>query len=172
VATNYSQAREEVLTRGDLQRCVRASTAIPGALPPVVLQGDLLCDGGSFNNFPVDVMRARRGIGLVIGADLSARKARKISFDDVPSSWTLLRDRLRPRAQRLFKLPSLSAYLLNVTILYSQSRPRPVTSISTRRWSAWACCNGTASTARSSKAMNMRKLFLPALRCNIEFNKF
>jgi NTE family protein len=122
VATNYSQAREGVLTRGDLQRCVRASTAIPGALPPVVLQGDLLCDGGSFNNFPVDVMRARRGIGLVIGADLSARKARKISFDDVPSSWTLLRDRLRPRAQRLFKLPSLSAYLLNVTILYSQSR--------------------------------------------------
>ncbi len=124
IATNYSQAREELLTRGDLQRCVRASTAIPGALPPVVHEGDLLCDGGSFNNFPVDVMRARRGIGLVIGADLSARKARRIPFDEVPSSWVLLRDRLRPRAKRLFKLPSLSAYLLNVTILYSQSRQK------------------------------------------------
>ncbi len=122
VATNYSQAREDVLSQGDLQAAVRASTAIPGALPPVVRDGDLLCDGGSFNNFPVDVMRARRGIGLVIGADLSLHKLRRIEFAEVPGAWALLRDRLRPRAKRRYKLPSLGAYLLNVTILYSQSR--------------------------------------------------
>lgn len=122
IATNYSQAREDVLTRGDLQAAVRASTAIPGALPPVVRDGDLLCDGGTFNNFPVDVMRNRRGVGLVIGADLSFRKPRRIEFDEVPGPWTLLRDRLRPRKARRYKLPSLGAYLLNVTILYSQSR--------------------------------------------------
>ena len=57
IASNYSQARENVLRSGDLGRAMRASIAIPGALPPVVRDGDLLCDGGTFNNFPVDVMR-------------------------------------------------------------------------------------------------------------------
>lgn len=124
VATNYSQASEALLTHGRLERALRASTAIPGALPPVIVDGDLLCDGGSFNNFPVDVMRARRGVGLVIGADLSLHKVRKVDFDEVPSPWALLRDRWRPRAQRRYRLPALSAYLLNVTILYSSSRRR------------------------------------------------
>lgn len=124
VATNYSQASEALLTHGRLERALRASTAIPGALPPVVVGGDLLCDGGSFNNFPVDVMRARRGVGVVIGADLSLHKARKVDFDEMPSPWALLRDRWRPRAQRRYRLPALSAYLLNVTILYSSSRRR------------------------------------------------
>lgn len=124
IATNYSQASEALLTHGRLERALRASTAIPGALPPVVLDGDLLCDGGSFNNFPVDVMRARRGVGTVIGADLSLHKARKVEFDEVPSPWALLRDRWRSRAKRRYRLPSLSAYLLNATILYSSSRRR------------------------------------------------
>jgi NTE family protein len=127
VAANYTQAREEVLTRGDAQTAVRASMAIPGALPPVVRAGDLLCDGGSFNNFPVDVMRARRGIGRVIGVDLSARKPRPLAFAEVPGSWALLRDRLRPRATRRYKLPTLASYLLNVTVLYSQSREQAAT---------------------------------------------
>ncbi|MBV8036445.1 cyclic nucleotide-binding and patatin-like phospholipase domain-containing protein [Roseateles sp.] len=124
VATNYSQASELLLTHGPLERALRASTAIPGALPPVVIDGDLLCDGGSFNNFPVDLMRARRGIGCVIGADLSLHKARKLDFDEVPGPWALLRDRLRPRGRRRYRLPALPAYLLNVTILYSSSRRR------------------------------------------------
>ena len=124
IATNYSQAGEAVLTHGRLERALRASTAIPGALPPVVVDGDLLCDGGSFNNFPVDVMRRQRGVGCVVGADLSLHKARKLDFDEVPGSWALLRDRLRPRSRRRYRLPSLSAYLLNVTILYSSSRRR------------------------------------------------
>jgi len=124
VATNYSQAREEVLRHGPALNAVLASTAIPGALPPVVRDGDLLCDGGSFNNFPVDVMRVQRGIGRVIGVDLSAHKPRRLEFAEVPGPWALLRDRLRPRAARRFRLPTLAAYLLNVTILYSQSRQR------------------------------------------------
>jgi NTE family protein len=124
VATNYSQAREELLTHGDLRRTLQASTAIPGALPPVVRDGDLLCDGGSFNNFPADAMRARRGIGLVIGVDLDTRKPRRLEFDEVPGSWALLRDRLRPRQLRRYRLPTLASYLLNVTILYSVSRQR------------------------------------------------
>lgn len=122
VATNYSQAREQLVNSGDLARALLASVAIPGALPPVVHDGDLLCDGGTFNNFPVDVMREMRGVGTVIGVDLGARSPRRLDFDEVPGTWALLRDRLRPRSKRRYRLPSLTAYLLNVTILYSTSR--------------------------------------------------
>jgi len=124
VATNYSQAREQVLQRGSLLKAILASVAIPGALPPVIHEGDLLCDGGSFNNLPVDVMRRRWGIGRVIAVDLSAHKPRRLDFDEVPGPWALLRDRLRPRARRRYRLPSLAAYLMNVTVLYSNSRQR------------------------------------------------
>lgn len=122
VASNYSQAREQRIDRGDLARALLASIAIPGALPPVVHDGDLLCDGGTFNNFPVDLMRQMRGVGRVIGVDLGTRSARRIEFDEVPGSWALLRDRLRPRSQRRYRLPSLTSYLLNITIMYSISR--------------------------------------------------
>ena len=124
VASNYSQASEHIITRGPLLRAMLASIAIPGALPPVLYQGDLLCDGGTFNNFPVDVMRAKRGIGKVIGVDLSFRSRRRIDHDEVPGSWALLRDRLRPKAQRRYRFPSLMSYLMNVTTLYSTSRQR------------------------------------------------
>lgn len=124
IATNYSQAREQRLTHGSLLKSLLASVAIPGALPPVILDGDLLCDGGSFNNLPVDVMRARWGIGRVIAVDLGASQARRYDFDEVPGSLALLRDRLRPRAQRRYRLPALSALLMNVTVLYSNSRQR------------------------------------------------
>jgi NTE family protein len=122
VATNYSQAREHHIDSGDLARALLASTAIPGALPPVVSDGDLLCDGGTFNNFPVDRMREQRGVGQVLGVDLGARHVRKLDFDEVPGSWALLRDRFRPHNSRRYRLPSLMSYLLNVTILYSMSR--------------------------------------------------
>ncbi len=124
VASNYSQASESVIRHGNLTKAMLASIAIPGALPPVVHDGDLLCDGGTFNNFPVDAMLRMRGVGTIIGIDLHARKPRRIDVAEVPSSWALLRDRWRPRAKRRYRFPSLVAYLMNVTILYSTSRQR------------------------------------------------
>lgn len=124
VASNYSQACEHVTRRGPLLKALLASMAIPGALPPEVHDGELLCDGGTFNNFPVDRMRQRRGVGQVIGVDLALPKARRIELDEMPGTWALLRDRLRPRRQRRYRLPSLATYLMNVTILYSRSRQR------------------------------------------------
>ncbi len=90
----------------------------------MIHDGDLLCDGGTFNNFPVDVMRSMRGVGRVIGVDLSFRKPRKIENPEVPGSWALLRDRLRPKHKRHYRLPSLTNYLMTVTVLYSTSRQR------------------------------------------------
>ena len=122
IATNYTRAREEHLRTGPLLAALQSSIAIPGALPPVVRERDLLCDGGTLNNFPVDVMRAQRGVGTVIGVDLGNNLVRQVGFERMPAWWQLALDRLRPHARRRYKLPSLTAYLMNVTTLYSQSR--------------------------------------------------
>ncbi len=124
IATNYSQAREQVLRRGRLVKMLLASISIPGALPPVLHEGELLCDGGSFNNFPVDVMRAQRGIGTVIGIDLDFRQPLKVDLDEVPSGLALFLDQWRPLRKRRYRLPSLPAYLMTVMVLYSISRSR------------------------------------------------
>jgi NTE family protein len=124
ISTNYSKASEHLSRRGNLAKCLMSSLAIPGALPPVIHDGDLLCDGGTFNNFPVDVMQQMRGVGRVIGVDLDYRKPRRIELDELPGNWALLRDRFRRRDRRRYRLPSLSAYLMNVTILYSTSQRR------------------------------------------------
>jgi NTE family protein len=126
VATNYSKASEHIVRSGSVRNAILASLAIPGALPPMIIDGDLMCDGGTFNNFPVDVMRGMRGVGRVIGVDLSFgfSKPRRIPHAEMPGTWALLRDRLRPRAQRRYRLPSLAAFLMNVTVLYSVSRQR------------------------------------------------
>lgn len=122
IASNYSQGSEMQLHKGDLGRALRASIAIPGALPPVVMDGELFCDGGTFNNFPADVMRNMRGVGKVIGVDLSARRARRLDFDEMPGAWQVFFDRLKPRAKQRYRVPSLMSYLLNVSVLYSVSR--------------------------------------------------
>jgi NTE family protein len=124
IATNYSKACEQQVRRGNLAKALLASIAIPGALPPVIHDGDLLCDGSTFNNFPVDVMQGLRGVGTVIGIDLNFKKPHHVDHDDMPGNWALLRDRLRPQAKRRYRFPSLAAYLVNVTILYSMSRQR------------------------------------------------
>lgn len=121
VAANYSSAREMVITRGAVDRAVRASVSIPVALPPVVWEGELLVDGGVFNNFPTDVMAAM-GARRIIGVDLARRSSRRYDFDEVPSGWQLLADRFRSRRRRRYKVPTLGALLMGTTILYSESR--------------------------------------------------
>jgi NTE family protein len=121
VATNWSRASEMVLNRGDLGKIILASLSIPVALPPVIHGGDLLVDGGTFNNFPADTM-AGLGTARIIGVDLSRPRMRTYDYDEVPGPWALLVDRFRPRSRRRYRLPSLSAILMETTIMYSTSR--------------------------------------------------
>ena len=59
---------------GPLWKCLRASVAIPGILPPVFLGRQILVDGGAANRLPVDVMRGL-GRGRVIGVDVGSETA-------------------------------------------------------------------------------------------------
>lgn len=120
VSSNYSTAREAVHTRGPLAKSIRASVSIPGALPPVMLDGELHIDGGTFNNFPTDVMD-RMGATRIIGVDLLRERGLKYDLDEVPGSLELMRDKLRGERGR-YRLPSLTTLLLNTSLMHSYAR--------------------------------------------------
>lgn len=120
VTSNFSKATEVVLKHGLLAKSLRASCAIPGLLPPVPINGDLMIDGGAFNNFPVDVM-ARNGVSKIIGANISRDLSKDCDFDEIPGNWTLVSDTLTGR-RRKYRVPSLMTILMDATTLYSESR--------------------------------------------------
>jgi NTE family protein len=122
VASNYSKAFEAVLRRGSLARSIRASCAVPGLLPPVPVAGDLMVDGGVFNNYPTDVM-ARLGAARIIGVNISRDAYQDVTYDEIPGSWTLAWDKLTG-SRRKYRAPSLMSTLMNATTLVSASRER------------------------------------------------
>jgi NTE family protein len=73
---------------GPLWQALRASVAIPGVLPPVFLDEEILVDGAAINNLPVDTMQ-RHAPGLVIGCDVGADRALAGDDDlvDQPPFW-------------------------------------------------------------------------------------
>ena len=123
IAANYSTATEAVLTRGSLSKGLLASFAIPGAMPPIIIDGHLFVDGGTVNNLPVDVMQ-RYGVGRIIAVDLLADRIRKVELDWIPSTIALLLDRLPWRSKRAYDVPSLPEMLVNASVLQSTGRQR------------------------------------------------
>ena len=69
VSTNLSTAQAIVHQSGSLQVWTRASAAVPGVFPPVVVDGVVHVDGGVLNNMPSDLIR-HSGAGFVLGVDV------------------------------------------------------------------------------------------------------
>ena len=111
VSTNLTRSRLEVHRRGDVPRSIRASVAIPGVLPPVPVDGDLLVDGGVLNNLPVETMRLDPTIGTVIAVDVAPQQGprAKADYGTSVSGFRALRSSIR-RAPTEF--PGVSAVLL------------------------------------------------------------
>ncbi len=70
VSTNLTDGAYRVHRQGLLRKALRATIALPGILPPVVDQGEVLVDGAVLNNFPADVMRELQR-GFVVGCDVA-----------------------------------------------------------------------------------------------------
>jgi NTE family protein len=90
VSTNLTSGRIEVHRRGLMRRAMRASIAIPGLLPPVVIDGQVLVDGAVLKNLPTEVMRQMHS-GPIIGVDMSeARGVDPDLIEHPPSIWRLI----------------------------------------------------------------------------------
>lgn len=89
VSTDLVTSSMVVHRSGLLWRCLRASIAIPGILPPVFRGRQILVDGSAANHLPVDVMRGF-GRGRVIGVDVGSTSS-LASCDDVDEMSVLSR---------------------------------------------------------------------------------
>ncbi len=69
VATDIENAEAYEMTKGNLQRSIRASMSIPFYFSPIEINGRLLIDGGLRNNFPVPNVR-EKGVDIIIGVDV------------------------------------------------------------------------------------------------------
>jgi len=68
-AVDLNTRQEIVLREGPVALALRATTAVPGLLMPVEVNGWRLVDGGVLNNLPVDVAR-EMGAEVVIAVDI------------------------------------------------------------------------------------------------------
>lgn len=91
VVSNLTSGRAEVRRAGKLWYWLRASSAIPGILPPVLHRGQVYVDGAVINNLPTDVMRDA-GLADVIACDISADDALSARIEEyaLPSAWQVL----------------------------------------------------------------------------------
>ena len=90
VSANLTTGAYQLHRSGLVREALRASISLPGILPPVTLDNDVLVDGAVVKNFPADIMRSIQ-LGPIVGVDVG--RGRSIDADDVkapPSIWRWL----------------------------------------------------------------------------------
>ena len=122
VSSNLTRAETNVHSEGPCWQRIRASISLPGILPPVYHEGDLLVDGGVTNNLPVDVMRTVCDGGTVIAVDVSPKvdMRQKASFGEAISGWQILSRGMNPFTDSL-DVPTIANVLMRTTLLGSSS---------------------------------------------------
>lgn len=108
VVSNLTNGRAEVRRAGKLWYWLRASSAIPGILPPVLHRGQVYVDGAVINNLPTDVMRDA-GLANIIACDISADDALGARIEEcaLPPAWRVLMQMRTLRHGRPGLLPIL-----------------------------------------------------------------
>ncbi len=108
--------------KGAVSSALQASAAMPGALPPAVVDRHLSVDGAVLNGLPVDIMR-RFPVAEIIAVDLSSHKVYELDYEELPSAWQLFRSRYLNFGRR-YRAPGLIPLLLKSTEIGSMGRVR------------------------------------------------
>jgi NTE family protein len=97
-AVDISHNKEIVFRKGDLSQAVRASMTVPLYFRPIVVDGNILYDGGIYNNFPMDHVREVFQPDVIIGSKAATGNEPPDEFDILgqienivmkPSSYTI-----------------------------------------------------------------------------------
>ena len=122
VSCNLDTGSTNVHESGYLPDALRASAALPGIIPPAVVNNRLTIDGAVVNNLPVDEMRLKP-VSRIIAVDLSSAERVEVDYSTVPSPWAVFRGRYLPFSRRQ-RVPSLSNIMLKATLLGTLERVR------------------------------------------------
>ena len=83
IATNIETGEPVILDSGSLAQAIKASGALPSLFQPVILNNQILIDGGVVNNYPIDELRAK-GMDVIIGVDVQDELATKERLKSAP----------------------------------------------------------------------------------------
>jgi len=125
VSTRLSGGGMAVHRRGPLWLWLRASSAIPGVLPPVLHQGGVHVDGALVNNLPTDVMAAD-GIAHITALDIRADIALLTTAEEsaTPPLWRLLLQRRKDIRRPALVSTLIRAGMVNGETASEQRRER------------------------------------------------
>lgn len=127
VASDVGAGATAVLRRGPLWEAVRASSAIPGVLPPFFTKdGAMLVDGGLMDNVPLGSMKAlKQGPNIVVSLS-GPRRTFRVAYEDIPGLRGVVRVLLNPFARR--RLPAIPniAQVITSSLLSGRGQDVPM----------------------------------------------
>jgi len=124
VSTSLSTGEEVLHDRGPFWKAVRASSSIPGLLPPVVAEnGELLVDGGILDSVPVKRMKSiKRGPNIVLCFQPNHQSRAGIEYGKLPGRTALLLNFLRVRSfKSKIDMPGIGSVLTQSMLLNNNS---------------------------------------------------
>ncbi|MFH0948505.1 MAG: patatin-like phospholipase family protein [Elusimicrobiota bacterium] len=87
VAVDISEGKEVVFQKGPIWEAVSSSISIPGIMPPVKYEGNILVDGGTVQLVPVKVVKDM-GCDIAIAVDVSTGLS-TVSEDELKSAFDI-----------------------------------------------------------------------------------
>jgi NTE family protein len=92
IGTNIAVGEQVVFNKGILAPAITGSSSLPSIFAPVVIDNNLIIDGGVINNYPIDEVR-KMGADIIIGVDVQ--------------SGLLNKDELRSASRIFFQITNL-----------------------------------------------------------------
>ncbi len=81
IGADISNSKEVVFRRGDLAQAVRASMTVPMVFRPIIMDGNIMYDGGIYNNFPANRVKEVFNPDVIIGSKAATGNEPPGEFD-------------------------------------------------------------------------------------------
>ncbi|WP_224813796.1 patatin-like phospholipase family protein [Hasllibacter sp. MH4015] len=122
VAADLSNMEMVVIRRGPLWEAIRASSAIPGVLPPFFTsEGRMLVDGGCIDNMPFRTMHGlKSGPNIVVNVQKATNKTVHVDYNSLPGRAELVRQTVMPFGKRGPRVPGVISTVMR-SLLVGQS---------------------------------------------------
>lgn len=110
VTTDLTTNRSRTLRTGPLWEAIRASSALPGILPPFIRgDGDLMVDGGLLDNLPYRAMRTiKAGPNVLVSLERARAPEAHYNYARIPGRAGVLLGLLRPGLWREPPAPGIA----------------------------------------------------------------
>jgi NTE family protein len=80
-AADVTNSREILFRKGDLSQAIRASMTVPLYFRPIVMDGNIMYDGGIYDNFPIEHVISQFNPDVLIGSKTSMGNTAPDEFD-------------------------------------------------------------------------------------------